>query len=116
MYFWSALAVIVAIMARAAVVPEGQDFGLAPLLGPLALGFMVAGWCHFDGRMRNKQPARIGLMGIVIAAPIGFPVYCLWSRGLRGALLLLQGLGVAIGAALVGSVAGLVATGQLGAS
>ena len=97
-----ALLIIVAVAgARAAAIPKEQDLGPGALLTPVAFCFLAAAWCLFDGRVRGKPPARIGLMGIVLAAPIGLPIYCLWSRGIRGVLLLL-------GSALALSIAALV--------
>lgn len=101
-----ALAVAAAIAgARETMDPEHTDRGPIVLLLPLFFSLLGASWCFFDGQVRGKRPARIGLMLIVIGLPIGFPVYCLWSRGLRGLLVLLgfvcmlfvaSGLGAAI--------------------
>lgn len=66
------------------IIPEGEDRGPTAFLVTLAISFLTASWCFFDGRVRGKRPARVGLMALVFAAPFAYPVYCVWSRGLRG--------------------------------
>lgn len=101
----AALLIVAVLMgAQAAAIPMGGDEGSGALLAPIALSFLVAAWCLFDGRIRGKPPARIGLMAVVVALPIAFPVYCVWSRGLRGILLLLGAAVAFVVALTIGSV------------
>lgn len=86
-------AVLVAVVAvhgiRVAAIPESEQRGAGAFLAPLLIAFATATWCLFDGRVRGKPPAPVGLMGIVLVPPIGLLAYCIWSRGVRGLLFAL---------------------------
>lgn len=113
--FSVALLIVVAIAgARGTAIPPGaRDVGPGVLLVPFGFGLLAAGWCHFDGRIRGKPPTRIALMAIVLVAAIAVPVYCVWSRGIRGVLLLL-GSAVALSiSALIGAGIAVLALGNL---
>jgi hypothetical protein len=90
---------------RAAAIPEADNRGPGALLAPVLLAVATATWCQFDGRVRGKPPAPVGLMGIFLAPPIGLPVYCIWSRGLRGILFGLGLIGLLAGVWLLAGFA-----------
>jgi hypothetical protein len=105
----AALLIVAAVAgAREVAIPVEKDVGPGSFLFPIALAFLAATWCLFDGRLRGKPPVRIGLMAIVLALPIAFPVYCFWSRGPRGILLLFGSVGALLFAGGLGGASAAV--------
>ena len=72
-----------------------EEAARGELIVSFTLAALLASWCHFDGLVRGQSVSSIGLMLIFVAAPIGVPIYCLWSRGLRGFVTIL-GLALAL--------------------
>lgn len=94
--------------ARAGAGASLANTGPAALLGPLSVTFSAAMWCYYDGQIRRRPVSRLNLEGLVFVMPVAFPAYCVWSRGMRGLLVLLGVVG-AVGVALVaGIVVGVV--------
>lgn len=77
-----------------AVVPEEKVLARTELTMTLCYGVLLAVWCLFDGRIRGRQPSSAGLQGILLVFVVGFPIYCIWSRGIRGTLYCLGFVGV----------------------
>ena len=73
---------------RGLTIPEAEEAGGAALATIVLAGF-VATWCLFDGRIRGKPPVKGALIAIFLIPPVGFPFYCVWSRGARGVLFCL---------------------------
>jgi hypothetical protein len=88
----SAIALAVSVIVagvRAGVLLEEEDRGPTNLFIGVAMSFFVASWCWFDSRVRGKPIARAVAMLLLLGTVIAFPIYCVWSRGARGLLLLL---------------------------
>jgi low temperature requirement protein LtrA len=90
----SACAVALAIAfvvagVRAGILSEAEDRGPAAFFVGIAISFLIASWCWFDGRVRGKPIARVGAMLIFVGVALGYPIYCVWSRGVRGLLFLI---------------------------
>ena len=61
--------------------------------------------------VRSLQTGHLSLLLIFLALPIGFPVYCVLSRGFRGVPFLIGFVGILFVAGLVGAAAALLALG-----
>ncbi len=75
----------------------GPAFALASIVPVLLIGV----WCLFDGRIRGKPLNEAALLGIFLVTLVAFPIYCVWSRGLRGVWFCV-GFGVILSLALFG--------------
>lgn len=99
--FVALVVVSIAFAAWAAADSDGELMQDEDLVFGLADGLLVSLWCRFDGLVRGKSPSVLALAGILIFGLIGFPIYCIWSRGWRGLLLL---LGFMVAIVLAGAV------------
>ncbi len=86
-----AVALVIAcflVGVREGVLQEQAGHGPTAFVIGVAISLFIAGWCWLDGRVRGKPLARVAPMLILAAPMVGYPIYCVWSRGLRGLLLL----------------------------
>ena len=83
-------------------IPEAEETGTTPLLFAFVTALLSGTWCLFDGRVRGKPPTEAGLLGIFLVVVVGFPIYCIWSRGRRGVLFCLGYVGVLAFAGIAG--------------
>jgi hypothetical protein len=81
--------------------------GPAALLGPISASVSAATWCYYDGQVRRRPALRLNLEGVVFVMPVAFPAYCVWSRGVRGVLILMAMVGAACAALVAGLVVGM---------
>ena len=82
---------------------DDDDSGLALLLGLPMLMLSIA-WCFTDARQRGHRLGRLMKLLLVLCFALAFPLYLFQSRGWRGAITLLQALGVMTAVLLVGFV------------
>ena len=90
-------------------VPEDRVSVLSEWGLGLGIGVLLAWWCLFDGSLRGRRPTRIGLFGVMVLPHAGFPIYCLWSRGVRGLLVVLLVGGAVLASFVLGAVVAAVA-------
>jgi hypothetical protein len=86
----------------ATAIPEAAETGATFLICAIVPGLLTGTWCLFDGRVRGKAPPEAGLLGLVLVPMVGFPIYCAWSRGLRGVLFCLGYAAILLLALIVG--------------
>lgn len=84
------------------VIPEEEESARTQWAMALCYGMLFAMWCRFDGRVRGKQLHSAGLLGMFLTTFLGLPIYCLWSRGLRGILFCLGFVGALVFSLIVG--------------
>jgi len=80
--------------ARAVAVPVEEDTGPFNLILALMIGVLVTGWAIIDGRVRGKPLVMSASSWLFFTYPVGFPLYCVWSRGARGVLFCLGFLAI----------------------
>lgn len=85
-----ALVIVMALTGvRLAFIPEQDDTGFGGLLPSFMTALLIASWAQLDGRVRGKPLVTAASVAIFFTFPVAFPIYCVWSRGLRGVLFCL---------------------------
>jgi hypothetical protein len=77
-----------------------DDSVLQTLLGLPILVLSIA-WCFADARQRGHRIGRLMKLLLVLCLALAFPIYLFQTRGRRGAITLLQTLGVMTAVLLV---------------
>jgi hypothetical protein len=76
--------------------PRKSMFGLN-----IGIGFLAFLWCTFDSEQYKYRFGRALSIAIVLFLPIGFPIYCFKSRGMKAAITLPLALILALFLALL---------------
>jgi len=104
---WAAISLFVAmVLAGLRWADPAHRVGNADLVDRVVLSLLVTFWVHCDSRVVGRRPVHIAMLGMFLLPQVGLPVYCLWSRGRAGWLLILKFLGWATLAALPGVILG----------
>ena len=94
-----ALIITFSMLGAWAMAAEQMDGGPVFVLSSLLPALLIGVWCLFDGRIRGKPLNEAALLGIFLVTLVAFPIYCVWSRGLRGVWFCV-GFGVILSLAL----------------
>jgi hypothetical protein len=80
----------------------GEDDSVVQTLLGLPILVLSIAWCFTDARQRGHRMGRLMKLLLVLCFALAFPIYLFQSRGWRGALTLLQAVGVMAAVLLLG--------------